>query len=157
MIALLSLSASAAFAGTPNEDFLVDMAREEFKIAGKITDSDLAGRDYQCVQYAALNGVLPEYNKWTLKLEFKSMSTIWENAGNGGFIHFQKDEAGFHSTAKGVSYQIEGNESVFGRKIEDGRLVFEHSVAPSRYYRGYPSVSQPKQIAHNYWICFEVR
>lgn len=153
---LFLLLSIPTFGSTPNEDFIVDMAREEFKIGSKVLATDVIGKTFKCVEYHSLNGALPKYNTWKIQLVFKSTgnSTI-ANLGNGGFKSFSLSSSGINSNAVGVSYQIQGTEFIQGRKIENGRLVFEHSVHKSRYYRGYPAVSNTGLVAYAYWICFE--
>lgn len=148
----------SANASTPKEDYLVDMAREEFRLARAPTVLDLVpGKTWECVSYLALDGALSSYGERRkyFRFELEREGEI-VNGGALAFRTFRFDPTGARATAVAFSYKMRGTENAVVRVPNSPgprSILVEHSVDDARYFSGVGAIATPSQIVFAYDFC----
>lgn len=151
LIVLLSVATSSfSWAGTPDQDLIVDMMRERFKSGSTaVKPADLAlGKNWRCVYYTAQKNILPNYGNYHSLFQFqkdKNSKELYTNQGMFGPRSFVLNQQGF------VGFN--GDETVYARKASNGTLIFEDAAPQTPTNPSYLSVSNPNLAGQGYIYC----
>ncbi len=148
LIVLLSLS-SFSWAGTPDQDLIVDIMRERFKESSKVvTEYDLAlDQNWLCVYYNARMGIIPNYTSYKNLFQFhREDDGSYSNKANFEVNQFRLDN-------DGNFIGIRSDDRLYGRKAKEDTLIFEHVAHQYRTNKSYPSVSNHNLAGHGYIYC----
>jgi hypothetical protein len=148
----ISLS-SFVFAGTPEQDFPVDLLRERFRDSKSLT-VDFLRQSFQwrCVELNATHNVVPNYNKQDIYFSFSvvSPSVIIDKSKSTGF-------SAFSLTSQGLEAR-EGSKHFLLRRTDSDQLIGE--VALSKYdtklKRVFKSLTRPEMMVSAFWYCSKV-
>lgn len=148
-LAVLFLLYTNAFAGTPDQDLIVDLMRERFISSSPIVDKNdiQPGKNWTCVYYNARKGIMPNYTNYRELFNFEEVGV---NQFHNTKDYLFKD---FHFTSEGHFIGSSEVSFLYARKVKDGTLIFEYAGDQYRLHRSYVSVSNPRLSGHGYIYC----
>ncbi len=149
-ILLTILSPCFGLAGTPEQDFPVDLLRERFRDSKSLTMDFLRqSSQWRCVELNATHNVVPNYNKQDIYFSFSvvSPSVITDKSKSTGF-------SAFSLTSQGLEAR-EGSKHFLLRRTDSDHLIGE--VALSKYdtksSRVFKSLTRPDMMVSAFWYC----
>lgn len=147
IILLSVLFTSIAFAGNPDQDLIVDMARERFAASREAKMDDVKiGKVYKCVIYSAQRGIMPDYNKLKEIFQFeKDGESKLVNKKDFIFGIFELTPEGFVSTV--------GDKKLYMRVAKNSALVFENVGPQPKRHKAYRSIADKKLRGLDYIYC----
>ena len=146
---VLFILSSFSWAGTPDQDLIVDIMRERFKESSEvISEDDLAiDQSWLCVYYNARKGIVTNFTSYKKLFRFEKESfDSYINKESFGVKNFKLSNTGsFVGT--------NGDDRLFARKAKDQTLIFEHAASQYKVGKSYVSVSDSKLSGHGYIYC----
>lgn len=136
------------FAGTPDQDLIVDIMRERFKASSaQILEHDLKlNQTWTCVYYNARKGEVPNYQDYKNWFNFeKKENGVYINHGSSNFKTF--------SLHNGYLLATSGERKLHGRFVKEGTLMFEYTAPQYKIRKSYISVTDGVQAGHGYIYC----
>lgn len=149
LLLVLLIVSSFTWAGTPDQDLIVDIMRERFKESSEvITEYDLAlDQDWICVYYNARKGIMPNYNSYRNLFRFhRQQDGSYYNKASFEVNQFRLDN-------DGNFIGIRGDDRLYGRKAKEDTLIFEHAANQYKVGKSYVSVSNLSLAGHGYIYC----
>jgi hypothetical protein len=147
---LVMLCSVTSMAGTPEQDFPVDMARERFRDATAPTlDFIKNNPEWRCLELNAVHNERPEYLLQDLPLKFSvgSQQAVTEEASESGFKDFSLTKAGLESRRDSVHFVL--------RRTRSGMLIGE--VAQPKHHNRvlyvFGSLVRPQLEVAAFWYC----
>ena len=139
-------------AGTPDQDFLVDMARELFKKSATGIPATFEG-NWSCVKYKALRGAVSEYNNEQSFFNFVNVNGVaLHNFGEMNVLHWVMDEKGLYAEVEGLTFRVKGKEVLRPRAYK-GLMIVEHTVQKDARYIGVSSLVSKSGEVNAYYVC----
>lgn len=141
--------ANVSYAGTPDQDLIVDLMRERFKQSTpNLIEYDIElNKDWSCIYYNARKGIVPKYDKFRTLFNFKRLADYSHvNTQNFPFKKF-----GFHEDGHFIGEL--GDSRLYARKAKEGTLIFEVAGSQYKVNKSYVSVSNSKLAGHAYIYC----
>lgn len=148
LLVLMTLIIQKSYAANPDQDLIVDLARERFTAAAKPSSKDLAvGKQWNCVIYNARRGYIPNYNQKRVIFEFTAGDTAntFMNDKSGDYRLFKYQDNSLAS--------VVDDAALFVRVDGNHHLTFETTGPQPEMHKAYRSIANPKLRAYEYGYC----